>query len=245
MPGNNPITNIGGPSPSFPPTLWTAIFEARRHSALDYRQRLDELIRAYWKPIYWTLRSRWRQPNEDAKDLTQAFFASFLEKDKLAHVDPAKGRFRAFLRVTLDNFMRNELEAAKAQKRGGGRTVLSLDAVDEAPPVASEDLPPDEMFDRAWAVHVFGETVKDLKAFYEGSGRADWFQVFERHQLDREPPSAAKLAEELGVKTYEIENRLKHARAEFAKRLRARVKETIGTEGDIEDELRALAKAMA
>src|SRR5947207_15794780 len=112
----------------FPETLWSAVIGAQDRAAFDHRARVDRLVRLYWKPVYWALRLRWKRQHEDAKDLTQTFFAHLLEKDALAGVGPDKGKFRSWLRVVLDNFMRNELEAAKAQKRGGGLKALSLDA---------------------------------------------------------------------------------------------------------------------
>ncbi|MBI2919744.1 MAG: sigma-70 family RNA polymerase sigma factor [Planctomycetes bacterium] len=229
---------------SFPPTLWTTILAARDRQSPEYRDRMNRLISRYWKPAYWVLRSRWNRPHEDARDLTQAFFAGLLERDWLATVQPDKGRFRSWLRVVLDNFMRNELEAAQALKRGGGARTLSLDAVDPDPPVEAAGLSPEQVFDRAWAIHVFHETVEDLRDLYRREGRAEWIPVFERHELDRDPPSAAQLAQEMGKKQHEVENALKAARVAFAKLLRARVKETIGEGASVEEELKALAEAL-
>ena len=63
----------------------------------------------------------------DAQDLTQEFFARLLEKDYLKAAAQEKGRFRTFLIVALKRFLANEWDRARAQKRGGGQVVLSLD----------------------------------------------------------------------------------------------------------------------
>ncbi len=237
-------TDIGGRNAAFPSTMWTQVLGAKDRSAGDFRDRLDALIRLYWKPVYWTLRTRWNRANEEAKDLTQSFFASFLEKDRLANVGPEKGRFRTFLRVVLDNFMRNELEAAKAIKRGGAADIVSISATDEELPVVADQLKPDEIFDRAWATHLFKETLGELRAHYKNAGKEIVFTVFERHTLDRTPPAYPVLAKELGIATHEVENHLKHAKATFAKLLRARVRETLSDDANLEDELRALGDLM-
>jgi RNA polymerase sigma-70 factor (ECF subfamily) len=241
MPHNG--TEIGGPGAAFPSTLWTEILEARNRDATGFRERLDALVRRYWKPVYWTLRTRWNRSNEEAKDLTQSFFASFLEKDRLSNVGPEKGRFRTFLRVVLDNFMRNELEAAAALKRGGGAAPLPLDALEEMP-VQSPAPRPEEAFDRAWAVHVFREAMRDVEAEHRRAGRERQFRVFERHSLDREPPTYAALAAEFGFTVHEVENALKQSRAALAKALRARVRETLADDASVEDELRVLGEAL-
>jgi RNA polymerase sigma factor (sigma-70 family) len=235
--------SLSSPQP-YPSTLWSAVLGAKDRHSPDHRSRLDRLVRLYWKPVYWSLRSRWRKQHADALDLTQTFFAHLLEKDALAAVAPDKGRFRAWLRVVLDNFMRNELEAAKAQKRGGGLKPLSIDGEDDAPPVPDDSLTPDQAFDRAWAIHLFRSAVEDLKSQYHSEGRDAAFAWFERHELDPDPPTCAQMAEAAGRKPHEVENALKAARVAFAKILREKVTETVADPSRVEEELEALAEAM-
>jgi RNA polymerase sigma factor (sigma-70 family) len=235
-------TEAGGPA-AYPSTLWSAVISATDRSAPDFRRGLDRLIGLYWKPVYWTLRLRWQRPPEEAKDLVQAFFLGFLEKDRLAGVGPEKGRFRVYLRVLLDNFMRNEREAERALKRGGGAGKFSIDALEE-PPVASGTLPPDRVFDRAWAIQVFRDAAGTLRREYESSGRAAYFQVFELRELSDEPPPYPEIARKLSIAVHDVENYLKHARAAFQRILRAAVQETLADGGSLEEELRFLADSL-
>ncbi|NUN49118.1 MAG: sigma-70 family RNA polymerase sigma factor [Candidatus Brocadiae bacterium] len=229
----------------FPATLWTAVLAARDRDGADWRRAMDRLITAYWKPVYWVVRSRWSRPHDEAADLTQGFFLHLLEKkDALAAVAPGRGNFRTWLRTVLDNFMRNEHEAARAQKRGGGRTHVPIDAAEDAPPLPAAGLTPEQAFDRAWALHVFHAAVADLRARYRADGRDAAFRWFERHELDPDAPSCARIAEEAGVKPHEVENALKGARAAFASVLRERVRETVGEDGSVEEELRALRASL-
>ena len=57
---------------------------------------------------------------EDAQDLTQEFFTRAFEREYLSRYDPAKARFRTFVRTCLDGFLANEDKAAARLKRGGG-----------------------------------------------------------------------------------------------------------------------------
>jgi RNA polymerase sigma-70 factor (ECF subfamily) len=92
---------------------------------------------------------------EDAEDLTQAFFARFLEKNCLEKLSSQKGKFRAFLLAALKHFLANEWDRANSQKRGAGLMPLSLDwqnadARYQIEPV--DNLSPDKVCDRAWAI---------------------------------------------------------------------------------------------
>ena len=51
------------------------------------------------------------------------------EREYLDRYDPAKARFRTFVRVCLDGFLANAAAAASRLKRGGG---FIIDAVDVA-----------------------------------------------------------------------------------------------------------------
>ena len=79
---------------------------------------LEELCRSYWFPLYAYVRRR-GHTKEDAEDLTQAFFARFLEKNYLAGLSAECGRFRAFLLASLKHFLINEWDKSRRQKRGG------------------------------------------------------------------------------------------------------------------------------
>lgn len=85
-------------------TQWSQVLAARDGSDTEARQALDVLCQTYWLPLYAYIRHRGSSP-EDARDLTQAYFAELLDKDFLAGVDPSKGRFRAFLLASLRHFL--------------------------------------------------------------------------------------------------------------------------------------------
>ena len=120
-------TKIGGASGRFPATHWSAVLAARSDDSVERSRALEAIAAAYWKPIYKYVRIRWGKSNEDAKDLTQDFFAKLFEKEYLDDFDPTKARLRTFLRICADRFMANEAKAAKRLKRGGGAAHLSLD----------------------------------------------------------------------------------------------------------------------
>src|SRR5262245_13632540 len=119
-------TDLGGPAAAFPVTRGSLVRAAGSDDFAVRREAQETLIAAYWKPVYKYVRFKWGVPNEDAKDLTQAFFARSVEKGFFDRFDPAKARFRTFLRVCVDGFVANERRAAGRLKRGGGAELLTL-----------------------------------------------------------------------------------------------------------------------
>ena len=94
-------------SPVFATTRWSVVLEAGDDRNPEAEEALEVLCGAYWYPLYaYTRRQGYDAPA--AADLTQAFFARFLEKEYLKSVDPEKGRFRAFLLACMRHFLSNE-----------------------------------------------------------------------------------------------------------------------------------------
>src|SRR5690349_523781 len=97
-------TAIGGKYHGFQPTLWTTVLTAKDASSPERQKALESLMATYWKPVYFFIRRRGNDV-EASKDLTQSFFAAFLEKDFLKNVAPEKGKFRSFLQASLTYFL--------------------------------------------------------------------------------------------------------------------------------------------
>ena len=120
-------TSLGGPAVAFPVTHASVVRAAADADPVRRKQAQEALVAAYWKPVYKYVRVHWRCDNEDAKDLTQAFFAQALGKGFFERFDPAQARFRSFVRLCVDGFVANERRAARRLKRGGGLQFLPLD----------------------------------------------------------------------------------------------------------------------
>ena len=162
------------PADVFATTHWTVVLAAGRQTDTQAQAALEELCRTYWFPLYAYVR---RQTNnrEDAEDLTQAFFARFLQRTYLAGLDSERGRFRAFLLASLKHFLANERDKARRDKRGGGAPHLSLDwhtADAQFQIAANNQLSPDEAFDREWAVALLGQVIHRLRAECVATGTA-------------------------------------------------------------------------
>src|SRR4030095_13442898 len=120
-------TDLGAPLNRFPVTSHSAIFAAASDDANVRERALETIVASYWKPAYKDIRIKWQTSNEDAKDLTQSFFTTAIEKSYFAGYDAAKASFQTFLRTCLDRYVSNEKKAAQRLKRGAGAEHLSLD----------------------------------------------------------------------------------------------------------------------
>jgi RNA polymerase sigma-70 factor (ECF subfamily) len=235
---------------------WFARFPATRHSAISAAQSADGpererglavLAETYWKPAYKYLRARFRESNDDAEDLTQAFFARALEKDFFDGYDAARGSFRTYLRTCLDRFAANEKKAATRIKRSPGAPVLSLDFVGAEEELARED-PADartleQYFHDEWVRSLFGHAVDRLARECESRDKVVAFQLFERYELNR--PHAEKvtyqiLADSFGISATQVTNLLAWARREFQRLVLERLREITVTEREFREEAKSL-----
>src|SRR6266404_2101345 len=143
-------------SPEFPSTHWSVVLAAGEAPGAAAWQALEKLCRIYWYPLYAYVRRQGRSP-EDAQDLTQEFFARFVEKKYFRLANRERGRFRTFLLTCLKNFLINEWDRARAAKRGGGAAHVPLDALAAESlynQELSNDFSPEKIYERSWALAV-------------------------------------------------------------------------------------------
>lgn len=240
-------TDLGGPA-AYPATRCSVVRATGDPDPGIRRDALETLVAAYWKPVYKYIRIRWTLSNEDAKDLTQAFFTRAVEKGYLSLFDPAKARFRTFLRVCVDGFVAKEHRAATRQKRGGDATFGPLDfegadgeLIRHAPAAA---VSPDDVFRQEWLRSLFGLAVDDLRQQCLAAGRETHFKLFQHYDLDGpdapEPPTYAQLGRELGLPVTQVTNYLAAIRRQFRGLVVERVRATTGSAEEFEEECRRL-----
>jgi RNA polymerase sigma factor (sigma-70 family) len=231
-------------------------FPATRHSVVE-RTRSDDpevrrvafgaIVEAYWKPVYKYLRLKWNLAPDAAQDLTQDFFVHALEKEVLERFDPARARFRTYLRLCLDGFASNARKAAGRQKRGGGEAVISLDFTSAEgelvmlEPAVTPDV--DELFYQEWIRALFQQAVADVRVWALSSNREVMFEAFRRYDLAEaveKRPTYAALARELGVTATTVTNHLAAMRRRFRMAVLARLRELTSTDEEFQAEAKRL-----
>lgn len=242
-------TTLGGSARAFPTTQWSQILGAQDPTQPGYRDRLDALLRAYWKPAYAFIRVGWKKTNEDAKDLTQAFFARLLQNGRIAAVQAEGGRFRSYLKQALKNFLIDADRAAEVRK-----PVEPLFAFDGDLEIPTDDNP-DRVFDRQWLACLLDASLKQLEAELKKDGKEPYFNVFRSYLLDPGAapgstvatrsgeftlPTYASVGKQWGLSESDVRNYLSHCRARLREILKTGIRDTVEHDRDVEDELRSL-----
>lgn len=142
---------------------------------------LNELCRAYWRPIYAEIRRRGHAA-DDAQDLTQEFFARMLRRDAFGKAAREKGRFRTYLLGSLDHFLVDDWRGKRALKRGGGAVMVPFvngegETWFQQQPACGAT--PAEIFDQNWAVVLMDRALKSLRDEYVSTTRGDVFAAVE------------------------------------------------------------------
>jgi len=232
----------------FVTTHWSVVLAAGRTESTRTQNALARLCQTYWYPLYAYVRRRGHSAH-DAQDLTQEFFAHLLERHTLAIADPNRGRFRSFLLSTLNHFLSHEWEKVRAQKRGGGRQMLSLDLARaeeryELEPV--DNSTPDKLFDKRWATALLEEVLSQLEAEHQQGGKAELFAALKQTLTGTgESQPYAVLATRLGMNEVAIKVAVHRLRKRYRELLRAEITNIVADPAQAEDELRYLFTALA
>jgi len=241
---------------SFHTTRWSMVLEAGK--ADDRGQRaLAELCGLYWYPLYAFLRRQGRDEHS-AKDLTQGFFTRLIEKQDLQKVDSGRGRFRSYLLASLKHFVANEWDRARAQKRGGTQTILSLDVPSLDVPSLDvreaetryrrepqDDATPEHLFERRWALTVLNTVMTGLGDEMAARGRGEAFDRLKTFlEGDASAPSYQEVASDLGMTEGAIKVTVHRMRTRFRELLRQEIGHTVADPKEADPELRDLLAAL-
>lgn len=231
---------------SFPTTHLSLLHRIRSADVATRTRARDALAAAYWTPVYAHIRLTQRIQPADAEDLTQGFFAEALRRDLFARYEPARARFRTYLRTCVDSYVANSFDAGRREKRGGNSEHLSLDAADIERRLTTEDtvMNPDTVFHREWVRAVLTLAVARLRGLYQSRGRTVRFQLFECYEINpaigESRPTYAELARRFGIPPTQVTNWLAAARRDF----RAAVLDTLRDLSTNDAELREDARAL-
>lgn len=231
----------------FPTTLWTVVMRSAGEGEAA-RAALEDLCVRYWRPVYFFF-LRGGNSSEDAKDLTQGFFADFLRQSSLTTADSEKGKFRNFLLTAAKRYQAKDYRRRTAAKRGGGEIPFAMDIEAFARlPAADNSLggDPERDFDRQWAVDLVGRACSRLREVFENSGRGELFEAI-RGQLvvsGGEILSHEETARRLGMSESAVKTAVFRLRKRFADLVREEVAETLAEGDDLNEELKYLLEVL-
>lgn len=231
----------------FASTRWSIVLTARQGCAdPTARDAMGELARTYWFPLYAFVRRRGHNATE-AEDLIQGFFTRLIEKDVLSQTDRSKGRFRSFLLASLQNYLSNEQDKTRAQKRGGPGGILSLDNLSAETRYAAEPadrLTPERLFEKRWALAVLEQVLQALETEYHSRGQGETFTALKHLLTETAQPCYGKVAQTLHI----TENAAKVAghrlRSRYRDLLRQTIADTVSDPALIDEEIQHLLNSL-
>jgi RNA polymerase sigma factor (sigma-70 family) len=217
-------------------------------SSANAQEALASLFQIYWYPLYAYVRRRGYR-EQDAEDLVQGFCLHLQEKQALAKADRERGKFRTFLLSSLQNFLANERERANAQKRGGGRELIRLDAEEADARYQLEpahSITPEALFEKRWAHALLEQTLSDLRADFAARGKGRLFEGLSSFLTsDLRETSYQAAAAQLGLPLSAIKTTVHRLRRDYREKLREQIGRTVANLSEVEDELLYLRKVLA
>lgn len=234
-------TNLGGANQEFPMTAWSCVLLPQQASPEARQRHLETLARRYWKPIYHYIRARWRYSNEDAKDLTQQFFVWMLHTDFMSKVRSDRGRFRNFVRVSLEHFLSRETRKQHRQKAGQ----INLDFIQDLPAdSATPDQDAETVLNEQWKRAVIQEALERLRQYYAAHGKDVQYLVFRDYYFAAEGGVDYEgLAKKHAITAVDVQNYLARARTRYRGLLEEVVAESVSGYPELKEEYDALFKS--
>jgi RNA polymerase sigma-70 factor (ECF subfamily) len=232
----------------FVTTHWSLVMAAGQRGSPESAAALVALCSTYWYPLYAFVR-RQGYRIEDAQDLTQAFFAKLLEKNYIGDADQQRGRFRSFLLTSLKHFLANERDYARAQKRGGGRPVISLDfesAESRYRHEPADMMTPERLFERRWALTLLDRALNRLQDEYAAAGNLPLFERLKEFLTAEKGATPYRaVAHQAGMTEGAVKVAVHRLRKRYRALLEDEIAQTVSRAEDVQDELHQLVTSLS
>ena len=251
VPSTQNSTAVSRAAAAFTRTHWSVVLAAPETSAPQSQEAfeaLGKLCEAYWSPIYTFIRRREANP-EEAKDLTQGFFARLLDKKYLQGITIEGGKFRSFLLTLLKHFLADVREREWAIKRGRGQTIVSIDEESGESGYQIEpavEVTPEELFHVQWAQTVLEKALAKLRDAYAAKGNSKLFEELQSCLTGAEDQLRhAERGARLGMNENAVKQAVSRLRQAWRKLLNAEVATTVSSQNEIKSEIQELKALIA
>ena len=232
----------------FATTHWSVVLAAKVGDSPSVQEALEKLCRTYWYPVYAYLRRR-GCAEHDAQDLTQGFFAQLLERRSIQGVEREKGKFRSFLLASLNYYVADERDRANAQKCGGGRAVLSLDAREAEQRYRLEPLDersPEKIFEHRWAMALLDQVLVRLGQEFADAGKRKLFERLQAFLVEgTRYKTYAEVAREVCMTEEAVKKAAQRMRRRYHQLFREEIAQTVASPAEVDEELRHLCAVLS
>ena len=242
------VPSFGEGGAQFATTHWSVVLVAGGRTSPQADEALQVLCRTYWYALYAFVR-RQGYSVTDAQDLTQGFFAQFLEKKYIERADPERGRFRTFLLACLKNFLANEWDRAQTVKRGAAHKIISWDdhvAENQFTSEPATGVSPEDAFEKRWAGMLLEQVLLRLREEFVAAGKIEAFDPLKKFLWGADSSvSYAELSAQLGLSEGAARVAVHRFRHRYRELLRKGVADTVADPKDVDDELRHLISVIS
>ncbi len=238
---------MGGKVEAFLTTHWSDIGKIAADEDTPNHDLLNHLLKKYWKPVYCFLRHK-GYGNEKAKDLTQGFFQEVvLNRNLIQCADRTRGRFRTFLLVALEQYLKRVHRKETSHKRIPKDKIFQLEQIDPAElpePVAG--LSAEKSFNYAWVSDLLDKMLAEVQATCCSQGKAVHWQLFHDRILrpiidNTSPLSLEEICQKHGIDdTAKASNMIITVKRRFRAALKRYLRQAVASNTDVDDELKEL-----
>ena len=232
----------------FATTRWSIVKACGQENEAQAQEALAELCQAYWRPVYACIRHHGHSTH-DAEDLAQEFFVHLLGRKCFEHLNQAKGRFRAYLSVALQNFLRDHWRRRWTLRRGRGVSIISMDvqvAERDYNPAPATLVTPESLYERQWARLVVEHAFEQLKIELMADHKEILLEHFDAVLAGNTGDFPyVKVAAALQLSVAALHATLHRWRRRYRVLMREEIARTVVSKSEIEDELRHLQRVFA
>lgn len=170
----------------------------------------------------------------------------FLGRDLVSQADPARGRFRAFLTRSLNNFLIDEHRREHGRGSEKRPELVPRDGKDLEAAEPSTDEDPARAFDSQWARVLLEESIHRTERACKTEGLSRHWEAFESRVLrpildGSTPPAVSALVDSLGASdSAEVSSMVHTVKRKFQRVFHQIIAETVEDESEVEDEIRAV-----
>jgi len=239
------LQDILSGSAHFHTTAWSLVLDAQHAASPGSRESLEILVSRYWRPVYTFVRHL-QKNGDEARDTTQGFFATFLEKGAIAYADRSRGKFRNFLVGAVKRYMQqghrsatvraNQIPVSDFESSQGMHTFFEADSGDPA-----------QVFMRDWAKCLVEACLTRLRDECHALGKDVYYEVFRRKFVDEGAGDATykSIADACGITEVDVSNFLERTKVRFARILKQELHHSMAAGENVEDEIADLLTLLA
>lgn len=219
-------------------THWDTLSTARSPNDPSGEKARQLLCKSYWQAVYHYIRSH-AYSERQAQDLTKEFFNHLISRRP---PNVRRGKFRTFLLEVVENFL-FQVRSKKNKPSLDAHCFISPEEFAEEEHLElklAEPVLPEQVFERRWALRLSEHAVSLLREEYYEMGKGQLYEALKDFEPGRAGYSTEELEKKFGLSVPALHAAARKMHRRYVQILRKAVSATVGSNQDLEDEVRHL-----